>query len=90
MLIPKEIKLCGLTIEVIVCPTLHKDKGLGGFSDYPGLRIMLAGDVNEQLQEQVLYHEIVHFILFVMGEPELRDNEKFVDVFAHLLHQALK
>ena len=31
--------------------------------------------------------ELVHAILHNMGEDDLNDNEKFVDVFGSLLHQ---
>ena len=44
----------------------------------PGLKI-----------EETFYHELVHIILYHAGEHELRNNEKFVDVFSGLLHQAL-
>jgi predicted SprT family Zn-dependent metalloprotease len=39
--------------------------------------------------EETFYHELVHIILYFAGEQELRNNEKFVDVFSGLLHQAL-
>lgn len=87
MLIPKKIMLAGLHVEVITAPTLHKDKGLGGYSDYPNQRIILAGDISRQMQEVSFWHECVHFILYVMGEDQLRENEKFVDLFAHFIHQ---
>lgn len=44
------------------------------------------------LQERIqstFYHELVHFILFSMGEREMTHNEKFVHMFASLLRQAL-
>lgn len=42
----------------------------------------------ESMKEQTFYHEKVHLILHQMGEEELANNEKFVDTFASLLHQA--
>ncbi len=39
--------------------------------------------------EETFIHELVHVILYFAGESELRNNEKFVDVFSGLLHQAL-
>jgi hypothetical protein len=42
-----------------------------------------------EMQEHTFLHELTHFILNAMGESELRGNEKFVDVFSGLLHQAL-
>jgi len=39
--------------------------------------------------EETFYHELVHYILHHMGQNELCDEERFVDGFSHLLHQAL-
>jgi predicted SprT family Zn-dependent metalloprotease len=39
--------------------------------------------------EQTFCHELTHSILYAMGELKLYANEKFVDLFGHLLHQAL-
>lgn len=38
-------------------------------------------------REQTLYHELVHVILGEIGEDDLYQNEKFVDLFAQGLHQ---
>ena len=46
-------------------------------------------ELPESFKEQVFYHELVHAILGTMYEKELCDNEKFVDLFASLLQQAL-
>jgi hypothetical protein len=41
----------------------------------------------EEAIEHTMWHEIVHFILTIMGEVELNGNEKFVDSFGSYLHQ---
>src|SRR5438132_6955230 len=38
--------------------------------------------------EQTFLHELLHAILEALGEKELNDNEKLVDLMAGLLHQA--
>ena len=43
-----------------------------------------------ETMEQAFWHELIHFITFMMSEDELRNNEKFVDIAAHFLHQAVK
>ena len=43
----------------------------------------------ETVQEQAFYHELTHCILFEMGEDELAENERFVQSFSLLLHQAI-
>jgi len=43
--------------------------------------------VDELAVDQAFCHELVHGILYSMGEAELVHNERFVDGFAHLLLQ---
>lgn len=43
----------------------------------------------DSVQEQAFYHELTHCILFEMGEDELAENERFVQSFSLLLHQAI-
>lgn len=38
---------------------------------------------------QTLWHEIIHCILDNMGEDELSSNEKFVNIFACMLTEAI-
>ena len=45
--------------------------------------------VPQETIEQAYIHEVVHWILFLMGSEKAED-EQFVDVFAHLLYQAMK
>jgi hypothetical protein len=44
-------------------------------------------EIDKNLVEQTLYHEVVHAILDSIGESELSSNDKFVQNFALLLHQ---
>ena len=43
--------------------------------------------VDELAIKQAFFHELVHDVLYSMGEAELCHNERFVDGFAHLLLQ---
>ena len=51
----------------------------------------LQTPVKDQLDElainQAFFHELVHGILYSMGESELVHNERFVDAMAHMLLQ---
>lgn len=56
------------------------------------IRIQPSAPAFERQQsdiERTYIHEMVHWILHAMGESDLQSNEKFVDTFARLLHQAL-
>ena len=57
--------------------TIKLTKGLEG-EDFPQDEV-----------EQTFFHELTHAVLFTMGKNKLNEDEKFVDVFAGLLHQAL-
>ena len=64
-------------------------------SDYHGLcepdisTIYLASSSPKDRLESVFYHELVHAILATMGQNELYADERFVEVFSGLLHQAV-
>ena len=91
MQIPDEFKLAGFTITVVDKENLVEERGIIGEAVYSKQLIYLdknAVPVNETV-EQAYLHELVHWILYVMNEDQLKDNEKFVDIFAHLLYQAI-
>jgi len=54
------------------------------------LLIKISEGYPDKVQEQALWHEIVHCILFELGETELDENERFVQSFSLLLHQVLE
>ena len=91
MQIPDEFKLAGFTITVVDKENLVEERGIIGEAVYGKQLIYLdrsAAPVSETI-EQAYLHELIHWILYVMNEDQLKDNEKFVDVFAHLLYQTL-
>ena len=88
--IPKSFWLGGLKITVERDDALIDAKKVIGEAHYSSQKIVLDASVAPlQLLEQSFTHEMVHWILYVMNEDELRNNEKFVDVFAHFLYQAM-
>lgn len=89
--IPKSITLCGLDIEIELREGFCEETGMLGLADYKNIKIIIDPSVcPPQAVQQCLAHEICHFILWIMGEEDLRNNEKFVDMFGHLLFQAIK
>jgi hypothetical protein len=94
MQIPKRFKLLGHTITVEYDPMLDGRNGTLGEARYTTHSIALQPNTDtfsrpQSMQEHVFLHELTHHILNEMNEHDLRSNEKFVDVFAGLLHQAL-
>lgn len=89
--IPKSFQLFAQTIKVEFDPDLVFDSDARGVAAYrENLIKILSKDNEKRPDEQIeksFYHELVHWILHLMSEDELSDNEKFVDTFALLLHQ---
>ena len=88
--IPKSFQLGGLKIDVRFQEKLTEKGLMLGAADYVRQEIRLDPTFTKiQTTEQAYMHELTHWILFIMGENELCNNEKFVDVFAHFFYQAL-
>ena len=94
MKIPKSFKLFGQTIDVVIIDDLTQKTGGVGMAHINCNTIAIQPDATgytrkeDQLHETFL-HELTHMILHHMSEDALKENEKFVDIFASLLHQAL-
>lgn len=96
--IPKEFELFGRTVKVEWDNDVLNDKELYGQANYRKNVIAITntccidGKMKKLPQDNVnetYFHELVHFILNSM-KHELNDDEKFVNDFSGLLHQALK
>ena len=90
-IIPKQITLCGITITIEIDNSLYRERGIVGEAQYPPQKIALDPTiVHQESLEQNYYHELVHWMFFIMNEHDLRTNEKIVDQLAHLLYQVEK
>lgn len=90
MNIPIKVTLAGIDIHVVRDKTLVERKKVIGEASYSDQKIFI--DLTKapiQSTEQAYYHELIHWILFILNEHDLRSNEKFVDTFGHLLYQAI-
>ena len=89
MNIPEFTWLMGMKITTEFDSTLCARKKLVGEADYRQQKIVLDNSVcTQEILEQSYLHELVHWILFLMNRQELRNDEDFVDTFAHLIYQA--
>lgn len=84
-------ELMGSRFNIVLDPKLMTKKKSIGFVDADALKMFLWSDPKKTIMpDRVLhtyFHELVHLILDMMGERELYENERFVDVFGGLLHQ---
>jgi hypothetical protein len=88
--LPKTIQLAGLTITVNQIEGMVEADEVIGSTDYPSQLINIDPSASpHDWMMQAYYHEKVHWILHMMMHP-LQEDEKFVDMFAHLLYQSDK
>jgi hypothetical protein len=87
MKIPKKFKIFGHEINVELSNDLHAKNDIWGEARYRENKIVIDNNIIEDLKEQTFLHELVHLILNYIDEKELRDNEKFVDLFSNILYQ---
>jgi len=92
--IPKRFQLMGQTIEVVYDASLNDVDDNVGQTRYRRNQIALQKNVEGVFRpqskiEQTFCHELIHWILYMFGEEKLRLDEKFVDTFSGLLHQAI-
>ena len=92
--IPTSFQLMGQAVTVTERNDLNYDEGAWGRASWRRLSIEMQTEVAgsplpESVREHTFLHELVHMILLAMNEGELNENEKFVDIFSGLLHQAL-
>lgn len=90
--IPKSFELHGHRIRVYREPKVAVKEGALGVT-YPEANEIyvtsLPGTPEEQI-EHTFFHELMHMIMHHMGERDLYENEKFIDMCAGFIHQALK
>src|SRR5688572_18152097 len=91
--VPRSFMLFSSKVNVVFENSLMNNKSRYGESSYSELKIRLSNTcgVDNLPGDRVrdcFYHEKVHMILNSMGEHDLSNNEKFVDVFAKLLRQS--
>lgn len=85
---PTEFQLAALKIRTVIDDKIIQENRVGA-ALYHRQEIKCASTgAPYTTLEQAYVHELVHWILFVMGRCELRDDEQFVDGFAQLLYQA--
>lgn len=92
--IPKTFTLMGQTITVEEVASLVNSSDNRGEAVFRENIIRLQKDseglpVPRDQYEHTFFHELVHFIFYLLGKDELRDDEELVGAFSGLLHQAM-
>jgi hypothetical protein len=94
----KQFELGGHTIKVKYQKTVRDpETGQEIFGSANPMEnvILVATELNgrklaEDVQTHSLCHELAHFIMVLMNEPELNGNEQFIDILGGYIFQFLK
>ncbi len=93
-MIPKSFTIFAHKFNVKYSDNLIQREGAVGIYRHSKNEITVQNNIKgsnimESRQEQTYFHELVHCIFDQIGEDELCNNEKLVDMFSQALHQAL-
>lgn len=93
--IPHSFQILGHTVSIVWDENRLDDLNAVGLAEVTLDKITLTKKsdgktLTSDTIEHTYLHELVHTILKSMGENELYKNERFVDLFAGMLHQILK
>jgi hypothetical protein len=90
-MIPKKFQLCGQTIKVGFVKNLaDKEIGVHGLASFATGEILIEKNLTREIQESTFFHEMVHYMLWVLNEHKINKNEAFVQSFGGCLHQYMK
>lgn len=90
MELPKQVTIAGIDVEIVLNNNLIKSEKLVGSVDYEEQKIYLDPNVGDDILLQTYFHELIHYILYVMGKHEMREDEEFTEAFSQLLYQTMK
>ena len=79
--IPSSFQLAGFDWSVVI----RADLSEYGRCDPNTQTIFIREGMNEQMTQQTFFHELVHAVMFAMGQTN--HDEVFTDAFGSFLHQ---
>jgi len=90
--IPEKFNLMGFEITVERDPYLMSKKNAFGLCIPTENKIIIQEyvkgmGVSKAFLFQTFFHELGHMYMSVMNEPELYENEKFIDILGSLMFQ---
>ena len=92
MVIPKTFEILGHQVTVRFDKEYSEDAECHGSFSIGRSAIRLQPEDStwtRKMVEHTFVHEMTHALLEIIGESKLSKNEKFVDLFAGALHQAI-
>jgi len=95
MKIPKKIKIISRTIDIIRNDRLCDEKNVYGEARYNEGEIIYQNVSNGIPRKKdcvhiTIIHEILHFVFWVLGYNDLKNDEKFICQLSEVLFQVIK
>lgn len=85
----KRIKICGVPFKIKEVAVIDEnaDGIVEGKIIFEKSKILLKKSLPKEMKESVLYHEVLHGMLAMLGYNELSGDETFVQGLSALMYQ---
>ncbi len=86
----KTVTICGIPHTIEEVPVIDEEREgiVQGEITYNEAKIRIKKDLPYEIKQEVLMHEVVHGILYHIGEAELCGDERFVQALANGIHNS--
>ncbi len=85
-----QIKVLGIPYKVEEVENIPNTVDTIGLFLPQGQKILIKNSLPKEIKEQTVLHEVLHAVLWGLGEYELEENEKLVQSLATSLYQLSK
>ena len=81
----RTIEICGIPHTIEEVPVIDEEREgiVQGEITYNEAKIRIKRDLPYEIKQEVLMHEVLHGILYHIGEAELCSDERFVQALAN-------
>lgn len=85
------VNICGIKYEIVECEdTFNTDTIHFGQIEFKDAIIKINKDMNPQIKNETLCHEITHGILVHIGRSDLSDDENLVQALGNAISQTFE
>ena len=82
-----QVNICGIKYDVVEYEDAFDVDKHFGMIDYMQAKIKVNKDMNDQIKQEAIYHEMVHGILVHIGYNGLSQDEQFVQALGNAIMQ---
>jgi hypothetical protein len=84
------LKILGCDYELMEVDQVSRDEFLFGNVDHVGQVIKIFNGLKPHRKAETLIHEILHCLLFEIGDAERHENEQFINTLSAMLVQVFR